>query len=481
MAIVAPQGRQPLSADALLRLVRTGFANLPDQRGGEAERSCTDVLMSACAMCALTSPALLAFDKPRAEGHVRTIDGIERVPCDTPRRERLDPVSPESLHPLFTRVFRQLQRGQALEPRVCLDDHDWLSLDGTGYFAATMMHGASCLHKTPRHGRVTYAHQRWGAAMVHPDVREVIPLMPEPLVTQDGTDNHDGERHAAKRFMTKWRQDHPHRTCIVTEESLSANAPHLETRQAHHLHSMLGVKAGDHALLCHQVQVAEPAGRVTDDTRHARTAGLVHGVRLVNDVPLHDSQAGGRVNGMEDWERGQDKVQHCRWVTDVRVHQRHVFRLMRGGRARWKMEPETVHPLKHHGDHFEHHDGPGQQHRSVVCARLMMRAFVVDQTQQRGGAVLQTVWAKLGRQRLLWERRRALFDDEALESMRPRLAALCDGLEKPPPSVALESSSSRHRCLLRPRSIESGDPPQSGESMPHSREESAGNKISCDV
>jgi hypothetical protein len=99
MAIVAPQGRKHLSADALFRLVRTGFANLPDQRGGEVELSFTDVLMSAFAMFSLKSPSLLAFDKQRAEGNLRTIYGIERVPCDTQMRERLDPVSPESLHP----------------------------------------------------------------------------------------------------------------------------------------------------------------------------------------------------------------------------------------------------------------------------------------------------------------------------------------------------------------------------------------------
>ena len=440
MAIVAPQGRKHLSADALFRLVRTGCANLPDQRGGEAERSFTDVLMSAFAMFSLKSPSRLAFDKPRAEGNLRTIDGIERVPCDTQMRERLDPVSPESLHPLFKSVFRQLQRGKALEPMVFLDDHDWLSLDGTGYVSSTMIHGASCLHKTHRNGSVTYAHQMVGAAIVHPDVREVMPLMPEPIVKHDGTDKHDGERTAAKRFMTKWRQDHPHLKCIVTEDSLSANAPHIETLQAHHLHYILGVKEGDHAFLFHQVQVAEQAGRVTYYTRHDRTAGLVHRFRLVNDVPLNASNAGVRVNCIEYWESGQDKVQHFSWVTDVQVNQRHVFRLMRGGRARWKIAHETFNTLKNQGDHFEHNDGHGQQNLSVVCAMLMMLAFLVDQTQQLCCALFQTVWAKLGRKRLLWERMRALFYDYALASMRQLLAALFYGLEKPQPSFALDSS-----------------------------------------
>ena len=63
--------------------------------------------------------------------------------------------------------------------------------------------------------------------------------------------------------MTKLCQDHPHLKFIVTEDSLSSNAPHIETLQVHGLHYILGVKEGDHASLFEQVQAAEHAGRVT--------------------------------------------------------------------------------------------------------------------------------------------------------------------------------------------------------------------------
>jgi hypothetical protein len=137
----------------------------------------------------------------------------------------------------------------------------------------------------------------------------------------------------------------------------------------------------------------------------------VHRFRFVNDVPLHASNADVRVNFMEYWEIGDDKVQHFSWVTDLRVHTRNVFPLMQGGRARWKIENETCNTLKNQGDHFEHNDGHGTQNLSVVFATMMMLAFLVDQTQQCCGALLQAVWAKLGSKRLLWERMRALFYD----------------------------------------------------------------------
>jgi hypothetical protein len=136
MSTVAPQGRKYLSADALFHLVQSGFASLPDYRFGDTEIALTDALMSAFAMFSLKAPSLLAFDKERAEGNLHTIYGIERVPCDTHMHEILDPVSPKVLRPVFTSVFRQLQRGKALELMAFLDGHYVLALDGTGYFSS---------------------------------------------------------------------------------------------------------------------------------------------------------------------------------------------------------------------------------------------------------------------------------------------------------------------------------------------------------
>jgi hypothetical protein len=188
-----------------------------------------------------------------------------------------------------------------------------------------------------------------GAALIHPDQRAVIPLMPEPIMNRDGTDKNDCERHAAKRFVAKLRQDHPHLKFIVTEESLSSNAPPIETLHAHGLHDILGVKEGDHASLFQQVQAAEHAGRVTDYERHDRAAGGGHRFRFVNDMPLNAARTDVWGHCIEYWEGGDDKVQHFSWVTDLRVSQRNVYPLMRGGRARWKIENATFNTLKNQG------------------------------------------------------------------------------------------------------------------------------------
>ena len=76
----------------------------------------SDALMSGFARFALKEPSLLAFDQRRANPeNLRQVFGIRNIPSDTQMRTILDEVNPESLRPLYQKLFQQLQRGQALE------------------------------------------------------------------------------------------------------------------------------------------------------------------------------------------------------------------------------------------------------------------------------------------------------------------------------------------------------------------------------
>jgi hypothetical protein len=438
--MVAPQRHHDLAADALFALVRKAFSCLGDHRSGTPDIALSDVLMSAFAMFSLKAPSLLAFDKERAEDNLRHIYGIERVPCDTSMREILDPVDPESLRPVFKQVFTHLQRRRALNEMEFVQGHCLLALDGTGYFSSKHIHCASCLATHHRDGTLTYAHHMLGAALIHPDKRVVIPLMPEPIIKPDGATKNDCERNAAKRFLTKFRQDYPDLKVIVTEESLSSNAPHIELLQDHDVHYLLGVKAGDHAFLFQQVAQAEQAGRVTYYERDDAPKGVHHRFRFGSDLPLNASNAALRVNFLECWETTQGNVQHFSWVTDLRLNKGTVYRLMQGARARWRIENETFNTLKNQGYHFEHNFGHGYQHLSVVFAVLMMLAFCVDQVQQLCCPLFQAAWAKWGSKRLLWEKMRALFYTYVLDSMEHLLQALYYGLKKTTPILDTDSS-----------------------------------------
>jgi len=228
-----PLLRKHLNADALFRALHTDFSKVADFRQGDVKISMTDALMSGFAMFSLKDPSLLAFDERRGiDQNLKNIYLIDKVPCDTQMRTILDEVYPEQLRAAFKGPIRQLQRGKVLERMVFLEGCYLLSLDGTGFFSSKKLHADFCLEKVNKKtGEVTYSLQMLGAAIVHPDFKEVVPLAPEFINKQDGQSKNDCERNAAKRFFEKLRKDHPHLPLIITEDGLSSNAPHIREAQ----------------------------------------------------------------------------------------------------------------------------------------------------------------------------------------------------------------------------------------------------------
>jgi hypothetical protein len=96
--------------------------------------------------------------------------------------------------------------------------------------------------------------------------------------------------------------------------------------------------------------------------------------------------------------------------------------------------------LKNPGSHFAHNYGQGEHNVSVVFATLRLLAFVVDQTQQLCCALFRAVWTKLGSNRLVWERMRALFSSYALASMHELWEALWYGYERQRPLLSTDTS-----------------------------------------
>ena len=418
--------RKNLSANGLVKQVKRSFGEVKDHRKEGVKITLADTLMSGFAMFSLKAPSLLAFDERRREPeNLHTVYEIKQIPCDTQMRTILDDVEPERLRSVYKDVFRDLQRGKVLEPYQIMGKYYLVSLDGTGYFSSKQIHCMNCLVKKLRNGEIRYYHQMLGAAIVHPELKTVIPLMPEPIIKQDGEKKNDCERNAAKRFLEKLRQDHPRLPLIVTEDALSSNAPHIAELKKHNLRFILGVKESDHAFLFEQVAQARKEGRSIE---HEFTKnGITHRFHFVNEVPLNASNPDVLVNFLEYWEISDKGEQYFAWITDFTIEHHNVYTLMRAGRARWKIENETFNTLKNQGYQFEHNFGHGKNHLSVIFTLLMMLAFLVDQIQQAACPLFQAVLAKIGSKKRLWERMRGLFYDLAFKCMEDIWRALLHG------------------------------------------------------
>lgn len=429
---IGDKQRKHLSADALFKVVHRSFSRIDDHRYDEVDITLPDALMSGFAMFSLKDPSLLAFDERRGvDENLQSIYRIGQVPCDTYMRTVLDEVDPETIRASFKDIFRQVQRGKALEPMVFMNGCYLLSLDGTGYFSSRKLHSESCMEKVNKKtGEVTYYQQMLGAAIVHPDFKEVIPLAPEPIIKQDGQTKNDCERNAAKRFFDKLERDHPRLPLIIIEDGLSSNAPHIREIEKHGWHYILGVKPGDHSFLFKQVEAARQNALSTEfEYVDPNEPEVIHRFSFINQLAVNASNQDVPVNFVEYWEIKPTKTQHFSWITDFTVTENNVFQIMRGGRARWKIENETFNTLKNQGYHFEHNYGLGEKNLSVVFAMLMMLAFLVDQVQQLCCALFQDVWHKLGSKRALWEQMRSMFKYFLFDSMDALYKALLCGIK----------------------------------------------------
>ncbi len=97
------------------------------------------------------------------------------------------------------------------------------------------------------------------------------------------------------------------------------------------------------------------------------------------------------------------------WATNIRINQDNVFTLMKGGRARWKIENETFNTLKHLGYNFEHNYGHGKKYLSTILCLLMILAFLIDQAQGIACNLFQHVRKRAGSYRGIWENMRVMF------------------------------------------------------------------------
>ncbi len=259
-----------------------------------------------------------------------------------------------------------------------------------------------------------------GASIVCPGRKEVLPVMPEPIVKQDGQTKNDCERNALKRFLPKFREDHPHLPTIALLDALYANAPVIRDLQKERLAWIIRVKPDGNAFLFQQVEEMSSQG-LTDQFEAVGSDGVHRRYRLAKNVPLNESNPEVRVDFLEVSEpHFPNGRRSFTWIVDPRLGlcPQLAEQFMRAGRSRWKIENETFNTLKNQGYQFEHNFGHGHQNLSVVLAMLMMLAFLVDQTQQLCCPQFAAAWKECKSKRALWERLREVFHQFQTPSMQ---------------------------------------------------------------
>ena len=211
-----------------------------------------------------------------------------------------------------------------------------------------------------------------------------------------------------------FRREHPHLKLIITGDSLFSNGAFIKRLKQDSHSFILVAKPNDHKALFEEFTASNQSScEITQEKEK-----ITHRFEWVNGLAINASHPDCLVNVLSYWETHENgKQQHWVWVTDIHLDKHNVYRIMRGGRARHKIENETFNTLKNQGYQFEHNFGHGKKHLSTVFAYLMMLAFFVDQLQQMGCKTFQKALARYKTKKTLWERKRGLFFNFCFEGI----------------------------------------------------------------
>ena len=411
----------------LLRKIKDVFSEVYDPRAQSwIQIPTVDALLSGFAIFSMKFPSLLQFERAvrqkssNSSSNLKSLYSVQEVPSDTQMRVILDEIDPDELRPAFKMFFSEVQRGNGLKKFEFLDKKYLLSIDGTGFFSSDEIHCASCLTKQKggvEDRTVLYHHQMLAAVIVHPEMKTVIPVCPEPILRQDGVEKNDCERNACRRFLAKFREDHPRLEVIVIQDALSANVPHIKDLRDYGMSFILSVKPGSHSSLFNSMKIQAELEKLkhyekveffgTKITKKRTHRFIYVNELLLNKVDLHNCvnfidyvETTEWVNPEGEFKR---EVVHFSWVTNLEVKERNIFQLMRGARSRWHIENQTFNTLKNQGYHFEHNYGHGKKNLSTVFVLLMMLAFAFDQIQQLTCQLFRGALEASGSKIVLWK------------------------------------------------------------------------------
>ena len=407
------------SAPSLLGIIRSVFSRIPDHRTGTTKFTLADALMSGLAVFGLKYPSLLKFDEDQDEPIIRhnlkTLYGVDLAPCDTQLREICDPVNPIEINPAFNRLHQSVRDQGLLKSYEYLDGRVLTSVDATGQFSSSKIDCPQCCVKHHRNGITEYYHQLLGAVVIHPDLKQVLPFMPEAILKGDGDSKNDCESNAAKRLLPRLKNDHPELRAILVEDALYANGPHIKLVKSLEYGFITAVKPVGNAYLFKQLDAGKKAG-TTQEVEVTDAQGVLRGYRFANGLGLNATYPDLLVNMVEYWEAKGGKVQNFSWITHIEITTGNVDKIVRGGRSRWKIENETFNTLKNQGYCLEHNYGHGEENLATIFGVLTFLAFLVDQIQALGCSLFKEAQDSRRTKVSFWDRLRIFVTAYFIES-----------------------------------------------------------------
>jgi hypothetical protein len=368
----------------LIGTLRETLAGLHDRRTGDnCSYAMVNFGLSAFAVFFTQSPSFLAHQKAmqtaRGGNNAQSLFGIQDIPSDNQVRTMLDPVPPQSLYPVYDRVYDALRQEGILDSFRGVHDSRLIALDGTWFLSSQKIHCDSCSFLEHSNGQTTYYHSALTPVLVAPGRSEVISLRPEFITPQDGHTKQDCEIAAAKRWLEQNTARYLEGPVTFLGDDLYAHQPFCRRTLLYGFHFIFTCKPDSHTALYRWVNLLQEPDLATLKVRvKSGSQWHTYTYRYANRVPLAEGNDPLHVNWCELTVTDPDNqvLYHNAWITDWPITEKSVQALVASGRARWKIENENNNTLKTKGYHLEHNFGHGKKHLAAFLLALNLLAFL---------------------------------------------------------------------------------------------------------
>jgi hypothetical protein len=197
--------------DTIVGSFRQVLSSLPDKRTGRNSRyGMEDAGLSAFSVFFTQTPSFLSYQRMMegSKGHsnAQSLFGVHQIPSDNHIRALLDPVKPEQVFPIFEEILQVLEQQGQLQGFRSFAGTLLMAIYGTEHFSSSQIHCPHCSTRQLKSGEMRYFHSVVTPVIVCPGQSQVIPLVPEFVVPQDGHDKQDCENTAAKRWFLRCGQ-----------------------------------------------------------------------------------------------------------------------------------------------------------------------------------------------------------------------------------------------------------------------------------
>lgn len=412
--------QQKLSLQNLMSHFRKRWGSALDTRkpSNNQRYSVVDGILSAFGVFFMQSRSFLAHQRllqsKQGRSNARSLFQVEEIPSDPQIRNLVDPLSCEYFREDFWYVLDELNEQQyLLRYRNELNTYA-IALDGVSFFSSENISCPKCLKRTDRNGVEHFYHSAITPVFVKPGQSQVLPLPPEFIVPQDGSEKQDCERVAAKRWLAEHGGHFSDHTVTYLGDDLYANQPLCQLiAEIYHQYFIFTCKPQSHTGLYEWITFLDKNQGIAEVTqRHwSGKHGEIWQYRFSNQVPLRNGDDAMLVNWLElvitREETGKVLYHNC-FTTNHVITADNVTLIARIGRTRWKIENENNNTLKTKGYHLEHNFGHGQQDLANVLATLNMLAFLIHTVQEISEPAYQRLRQALGARKTFFEDLRAL-------------------------------------------------------------------------